>query len=159
MNPVAGRRTCPPMAGVPTLALACVVLLLLVLTGCSESPNPSSKNSKDGISIGGKTREFFTDWLREHGETNVVVDAAGVGLKGSAARLRASLYGSEQHASNSFVAELEFRVHIPSGGEIVEFVAGSGESFDRAVDDALVNFTLTTFHVLYKAFFNPADPH
>ena len=85
------------------------VLTLSVLFGCSRSaPAP-------------KSNEFFVTWLRGHGESNVVVDAQGVGIAGNPTRLRSSLYGSKKF-TNSFTAELEFRVRIPDGREIVENV-------------------------------------
>lgn len=34
-----------------------------------------------------------------------------------------------------------------------------GKTEDEAENDALINFTLTTFHVVYKSFMNPANPH
>src|SRR5262249_29616741 len=43
--------------------------------------------------------------------------------------------------------------------EIVEFVAGNGESLEAAEKDSKVNFVLSTFHVVYRSFMNPADPH
>jgi len=55
--------------------------------------------------------------------------------------------------------ETEFHIVLPQGGEIVEFVAGMGPTQDAAIDDSLANFTLTTFHVVYKCFLNDADPH
>lgn len=97
-------------------------------------------------------------WLQGHGESNIVVDAQGVGVAGNPTRLRSSLYGSKKY-TNSFTAELEFRVRIPEGREIVEYVAGSGDSLENAENDAKVNFMVSTFHVVYRSFLNPNDPH
>jgi len=121
-------------------------LLLFTWSGCSRSaPTPQSN-------------EFFTTWLRSHGESNVVVEADGVGLAGNPTRLRCSLYHGEKF-TNSFSAELEFRIRIPDGREIIEYVAGSGKSRKEAEDDAKLNFVVSTFHVVYRSFLNPTDPH
>jgi len=120
--------------------------LLLVFCGCSRSAPEASSN------------EFFTRWLQNHGESNIVSDAKGIGLRDNPTRLRFSLYDSSK-ASNSYTGELEFRVRIPDGREIVEYVAGSGESAKQAEDDAKINFVLSTFHVIYRGFFNSNDPH
>ncbi len=122
-------------------------MALVVSCACSRAAEAS------------KSDEFFANWLRAHGESNLVVDASGVGIKGNPTRLRSSLYGSEQHTNGTVTAELEFKVRIPDGREIVEYVAGLGESLEKAKDDAKVNFTVSTFHVLYQSFFNPTDPH
>src|SRR5581483_11038702 len=82
-----------------------------------------------------KSDEFFTKWLQAHGESNIVADASGVGLAGNPTRLRWSLYGSEQHTNGNFNTELEFRVRLPDQREIVEFVAGTGSSQQKAEDD------------------------
>src|SRR5689334_13699050 len=127
-------------------ALLFPALLLSILFGCSRSPTP-------------KSNEFFATWLQGHGESNVVVDAAGVGIAGNPTRLRSSLYGSEQHTNGSFTAELEFRVLLPDRREIIEYVAGRGDSLKQAEGDAKANFILSTFHVVYRSFLNPSDPH
>jgi len=122
-------------------------LLLALLCGCSRSHSDP------------KTYEFFVHWLQEHGETNIVVDANGVGLQGNPTRLSSSLYGYEQHTNGEFTAELEFDVRMPDGRKIVEFVAGSGKSLEIAENDAKVNFIVSTFHVVYRSFLNPNDAH
>jgi hypothetical protein len=127
---------------------ACLLIVLIgLIAGCAKSAAPS------------KLDAFFVDWLKAHGETNVVVGAQGVGLAGNATRLKAALYGSKKSDKGGYTVETEFRVRLPSGVEIVEYVAGMGGSEEEAVNDSLLNFTLTTFHVLYKGFLNDADPH
>jgi hypothetical protein len=121
--------------------------LWLFVPACSRSGEKSKSN------------EFFVGWLRSHGETNIVIDAQGVGLAGNATRLRSSLYGSEKQPDGSVTAETEFRVRLPDGREIIEFVAGTGNSPEAAEKDSKLNFLLSTFHVVYRAFMNPADPH
>ena len=123
------------------------ILVIAIAVGCAGEAKES------------KTDRFFIDWLEGHGETNVVVDRDGVGLADNATRLKASLYGSEEQEDGSYVVETEFRMRLPSGDEIVEYVAGIGETEDQAIDDCLLNFTLSTFHVVYKSFMNPDDPH
>jgi hypothetical protein len=103
--------------------------------------------------------KFFVEWLQQHGEKGVVADSRGVGIEGNTTRLRAALYGAKKHPQGSTTAELEFRITLPSGDEIVEHLAGLGENQDAATKDALINFVLTTFHPVYKAFMNPDDPH
>ena len=121
-------------------------LVFAVLLGCSRSA-PSHESN-----------EFFVTWLRDHGESNIVVDADGVGLAGKPIRLRWSLYESSQH-SNGATAELEFRIRLPDDREIVEYVAGSGASPEKAENSAKLNFVLTTFHLIYGGFLNPKDSH
>jgi hypothetical protein len=139
-------------------------LIALALTvGCrEEAPTSGATAAKSRGARAARRPEmddFFVKWLKAHGHADVVVDAAGVGVAGNATRLRASLYGSKRHADGGFVVEVEFTVRLPSGREITEFVAGMGDAEEKAINDALLNFTLTTFHVVYKGFINPADPH
>ncbi len=127
---------------------ACICLFALALfVGCSKAPISPGLND-----------QFFAGWLKNHGETNVVTDASGVGLAGNKTRFHSSLYGSQSGKTGDSV-EIEFRITLPDGGPIIEYVSGVGETKEKAVAQAMVNFTLTTAHVIYKAFINPADPH
>jgi len=128
------------------MKVSCCLLLLALVAGCSRTSQPSP------------TDEFFVKWLQDHGETNIVVDSSGVGLDGNKTRLHASQYGLKKNATGSSV-EIEFRIKLPEGGPIVEYVAGMGETTDKATAEAMINFVMTTAHVVYKAFMNPADPH
>jgi len=130
-----------------TTTLLVSLCLVLLMQGCSR-PGERSKSN-----------EFFTNWLQAHGATNIVEDRSGVGVAGNATRLRVSRYGSEKHQNGGVTAELEFRVRLPGGHEIIEYVAGAGDSLENAEKDAKMNFVLTTFHVIYGGFMNPADPH
>ncbi len=121
------------------------LLAFALLTSCARQPS--------------ETETFFVNWLKAHGETNIVVDGGGVGKAGNPTRLKASQYGSEKHQDGRYVVETEFRIRLPSKEEIIEFVAGMGDSEEKAADDSLLNFTLSTFHVVYKSFLNAADPH
>jgi hypothetical protein len=127
--------------------------LLLLLAGCGNLP--SQRAAKHDA----KFQQFFTEWLQGHGETKIVTDAKGIGLEGNPTRLKASLYGSEGQGDGGYVVETEFSIKLPNGAEIVEFVAGMGDTEDAAVADSLANFTLTTFHVVYRCFLNADDPH
>ena len=103
--------------------------------------------------------QFLIDWLRDHGETNVVSDRNGVGIANNPVRLNCSLYGSTGQEDGRFVVEMEFNARMPDGRRLVEFVGGVGDSLQAAIDDAKLNFVVTTFHVLYRGFINPSDPH
>ena len=121
-------------------------LACLTVAGCSGRVDSAKHN------------QFFRDWLTKHGEKEVVVDADGVGIAASPTRLKTSVYGTNKHDSGCSV-ELEFKIRLPGGEEIIEYVAGMGQTEEQAIEDALANFTASTFHVVYKAFMNPADPH
>ncbi|MEM7475117.1 MAG: DUF6348 family protein [Planctomycetota bacterium] len=104
-----------------------------------------------------QTEKFFKDWLRQHGHDDIVVDRRGVGIAGNATRLHGSFYGSKNE--DGFIVETEFRILLPSGEEVIEFLAGTGETEEQAIQDTLLNFMTTTFHVIYKGFMNPDDDH
>src|SRR6266540_2237247 len=53
--------------------------------------------------------------------------------------------------------QLDVRLEIPPGRTIVESFAGLGETREKAVADALHNFTANSFHVLLAAFFRSDD--
>jgi hypothetical protein len=118
----------------------------------ANAPNPPGPRHKESDA-------FFVQWLESHGHSDVVVDDNGVGVANNTTRLQASLYGSKQHDKGGFIVEMEFTIRVPSNRSITEFVAGIGETEAQAINDAQVNFMLTTFHVVYKGFINDADPH
>ncbi len=139
------------------------IIALALVSGCVRaSPTTSIERPKAQETRAARRPdmdEFFVKWFKGHGHADVAVDADGVGVGDNATRLRAGLYGSKPQDKGGFVVEVEFAVLLPSRREIVEFVAGMGETEQQAINDALVNFTLTTSHVVYKAFINAADPH
>ncbi len=111
----------------------------------------------------GKNRQIIgthdlEKWLKYQGEIDVVVDSAGVGLAKNPTRIQASLYRLRQTVTDCSVV-VEFDVNLPAGGPIVEYVAGSGDTEDKAIDQAMNNFSDTTMHVIYKAFLNSSDTH
>ena len=140
-----------------------LIIALALICGCRQESStpaaPAAVPQENWAPRDPRMDDFFVKWFEGHGHEDVVVDADGVGVRDNAARLRASLYGSKRHGPGGVVVEVEFTVRLPSGGQITEFVAGMGETEERAVNDALLNFTLTTFHVVYKAFVNADDPH
>ncbi len=148
------RYTCMKHALIIGLALA---------AGCGRESSPTGATAANVPESRSARRpdmdDFFVKWLRDHGHADVVVDADGVGVGDNTTRLQAGLYDSKQYDNGGFVIEVEFTIRLPSGREITEFVAGMGDTEKQAIDDALLNFTLTTFHVVYKGFINAADPH
>lgn len=149
------------------------ILLAVGLLGCSrdETPsppatpadepfvgNPPPVDPQSADIVSRRTEEYFAEWFKSHGENDVVVDANGVGLRSNPTRLKASLYESRKQ-QDGYVLELEFRIRLADGSEIVEYLGGAGETEEQAINDNILNFTLTTFHVIYKSFINGADPH
>ena len=135
------------------------ILGIALVAGCRiESTDSTRPNAKSAVATQRKVEEFFVKWFKSHGHEDVVSDANGVGLAANPVRLKASLYGSNQN-EDGCVVETEFRVRLAAGKEIVEFVAGVGKTEAEAIDDTLLNFTLTTYHVVYKAFLNDQDEH
>lgn len=124
----------------------CLAMLALA-AGCAKEPGRA------------EAEKFFRDWLRGHGEKNIVRTADGIGLKGNDVRLKASIYGTEGDDESGYTVETEFRIRISPGREIIEYVAGIGRTKDQAFQDSLLNFMLTTFHPVYKSFINPEEPH
>ena len=133
-----------------------LLLAVLVLAGCrvpaARVPG-SSAAQKPGLA-----NSFIAGLLQAHGEKNVMTTPDGVGVAGNTARIQSALYGLKQQGGD-FNAEVEFRIHLPGGQEIVDYVVGLGNSEEKAEQDAFGNFALTTFHPVYKSFINPADPH
>jgi hypothetical protein len=138
------------------------VITLALASGCGKAPSTTVPTTAESQETEAARRaemdDFLVKWLEGHGHADVVVDSGGVGVAGNDTRLRAGLYGSES-VKGGFVVEVEFTIQLPSRRKITEFVAGTGQTEEQAIKDALLNFLLTTFHVVYKAFINEADPH
>lgn len=102
-------------------------------------------------------QDYIVDLLQKHGEKQVVVDTGGVGLKGNPARLVARGYDAKA-SKHGWTVEMELRVNLPDG-QFTEYLTGIGSSESAARQKCLENFSISTFHVIYKAFLNPTDTH
>ena len=116
----------------------------------------SSKNLKPD-EVTKLARTFFVKWLEGHGEKEIINDKTGVGLKGKGTRLWAFQYKGPDGKQET--SELEFRIVLPDGREIQEFVAGAGKEKEEARVGAISNFAMSTFHAVYACCLNDADPH
>ena len=148
------------------------ILLLLILSGCGAENPPGAQakalppyvegekraSPQEADRVTEKARAYFVEWLRGHHEEHIVNDDSGVGVACSPTRLWATLYGTTA-TKNGFMVETEFRITLPNGQQIVEFLAGTGDTEEAAIDQTFANFTLTTFHVVYSCFMNLDDPH
>jgi hypothetical protein len=141
---------------------------MLFSAGCDRSPKlattayievgvAAANRKEDEISKA--ARSFLSAWLADHGETNIVNDETGVGVDSSPTRLWA--FRGKLNEGEISTSEVEFRIVLPDGREIVEFVAGlqASESGDDRASMAMVNFCMSTLHVVYSCFMNQNDPH
>ena len=136
-------------------------MTIFMLTSCHKEAdeNPPPKNASiEEVKPDEKWRKFFVEWLTAHGEKQVVDDDKGVGIAGNAVRLKASLHGLHQTGTGAS-AEVEFKIVLPTGETIIEYVAGVGKTEEAAENQAMMNFVMSTFHVVYQSFMNPDDAH
>lgn len=136
-----------------------LIIIIILAAGCGPSKVPVASAPVQVNEPIPESVEFFSQWLKDHGHNDVVSDEQGVGVANNATRLSASIYSEKPSNDGRVVVETEFRVQLPSGRTIVEFIAGIGDSREKAIHDSFVNFVVTTFHVVYKGFINFEDPH
>src|SRR5436190_23802657 len=103
-----------------------LILSIVFLAGCGRSRHSSPQLPASSPPKSGQTEALFVDLLKDHGHKDVVTTTEGVGIKGNATRLKASLYGSKKR-EGGFVVETEVRIKLHSGHESAEYVAGVGE--------------------------------
>ena len=128
----------------------------LSTTAFLEDGTPAVKKQPDRVTV--EARKFFAEWLSDHGEHDVVSDETGVGVARNSTRLWAFLCNTT-HDNDSVSTEIEFRIVLPDGREIMEFLAGHGDTEQAAIGHVMVNFLLSTVHVIYSATINLDDPH
>jgi hypothetical protein len=129
-------------------------------TPTSSSPDAPKFNfsTSNASPSGNEYTTLFHDWLRSHGEENIVIKGDKVTLGNNPASFSARTYEVEQKP-NGCLVEVEFLTTLPDGRVIQDFVTGMGKDIKAAQGDVFVNFVLTTMHILYAAFFNEEDPH
>jgi len=95
-----------------------LIIMLFLTAGCGKGTTVRSAPRLEETSAQPSQRplpnDFFVGWLEAHGHKDVVVDADGVGVANNATRLKASLYGSNEHKNSGFVVETEFTIRLPS---------------------------------------------
>jgi hypothetical protein len=136
--------------------ISIIAVVFLILAGCNREPGRRAAESPRAKSD--EYNSFFEGWLKSHGEKNVVSSPDGVSVANNPVGFSAKTYGVEQ-SDKGCTAEIEFTTVLPDKRLIVDYVAGIGADAKAAKGDAIANFTLTTFHVLYSALINDKDPH
>lgn len=122
------------------------VLLLagyLLLAGC-KSPRP-----KDADELA--CEALTSEWLAARGEKDVVRDDLGVGVARSPVRVQGRLRVATQRAKA--VVEMEFRVRLAEGIEIVELAGGQGPTTEAARREAFQGFADTVLGPVRDGFF------
>jgi hypothetical protein len=100
--------------------------------------------------------EFLLELFRAHG-VEAVAQEEWVTFRDRKWKAAASIVRAlEQQAGTS--VQLDVRLEIAPGRTIIESFAGVGETREKAVADALHNFTVNSLHVLLAAFFHSDDP-
>lgn len=130
-----------------------LLLLALALMSCQGQATITPTVTRTATDL----EQFFVRWLEGHGEKQIVTDNRGVGLSGNDVRLSIRIYDTKKQ-NDGVLCEVEFKITFLGDKEIVEYVAGIGKDEQSAINDAQLNFMLTTFHVVYKSFMNSADP-
>jgi hypothetical protein len=144
------------------LTAVCLVSVVTMLAGCTTVENraPMVEVQQDSTSGNGlkKINHYLADLLRKHGVKNVEESDQGVTVPNSKIQFKGCIYGLNQ-SKNGVTAELEIKLVLPDGRELVEYPAGGGKDADAAVGLALANFCISTFDPIYGAFFNNNDEH
>ncbi len=96
-------------------------------------------------------------WLTDRGE-HPVSDADGIGVPGHPLRIKATVYGVTPQKKGGFSTEVEIRVRVAPGKEILDYVAGAGRDQSAAMQLAVKNFVNSTLPVCTKASSIPTTP-
>jgi hypothetical protein len=99
--------------------------------------------------------EYLLELFRRHGVEALPRDEWIV-VPGRNMKANASIVREMQQPAGTSV-QLDVRLEIAPWRIIVESFAGLGETAEKAVADALHNFTINSFHVLLAAFFHSGD--
>jgi hypothetical protein len=100
--------------------------------------------------------EHLLELFQAH-DIEAVPQDGWIAFPGSTMRANASIVReTKQHGGMS--VQLDVRLEIAPGRTLIESFAGLGETLEKAVADALHNFTANSFHVFLAAFFRPNDP-
>lgn len=132
----------------------------LLLASCSQSGTTETETTtenKASNKASAAVADFYVAWLEEHDVKNIKRSGNEVLLPDSHVKLEGSIQPNREGEVTT--VELEAKITLPDGREIVDYPAGIGKDEASASGDALANFTLTTFHPLFAAFVDPKDPH
>ncbi|HKD27776.1 MAG TPA: DUF6348 family protein, partial [Xanthobacteraceae bacterium] len=98
-----------------------------------------------------QANEILLELFRAHG-VEAVPQEEWVTFPDHKRKATASIVRAIERQANTLV-QLDVRLEIAPGRTIIESFAGVGETREKAVADALHNFTVNSFHVLLAAFF------
>jgi hypothetical protein len=102
-----------------------------------------------------QANEFLLELFRAHGVEAASQDGS-VTFPNHDMRASASIAGETKQQVGMSV-QLDVRLEIAPGRTIIESLVGWGDTREKAVADALHNFTVSSFHVLLAAFFRSDD--
>lgn len=135
----------------------------LLLASCSQSGTTETETATDNATetasypSSKEVADFYEDWLKEHDVKNIKRSGNAVILPDANVKLEGGIQPNREGGVST--VEMEAKITLPDGREIIDYPAGIGDDTAKATGDALANFTLTTFHPLYAAFVDPKDPH
>lgn len=122
---------------------------MLFLAACVLLAGCRSSRPKDADELA--CEELTSEWLAARGEKEIVRDDRGVGVARSPVRVQGRLRVATQRAKA--VVEMEFRVRLAEGAEIVELAGGQGPTTEAARREAFQGFAATVLGPVRDAFF------
>lgn len=112
------------------------------LGGCDKPGPPLTEEAAN--------EQLAREWFQLKGLKDLVKDERGVGPKQSTLRLLGRLRISTER--NQFTVEMQYRVLLAPGAEIIDYAAGQGSTLEEARRDAFENFAKSVLNPIWSAF-------
>ncbi|MBS0657855.1 MAG: hypothetical protein JSR82_06355 [Verrucomicrobia bacterium] len=126
----------------PRWLLLLLALMAFSIPGCDKPQKPLTDEAAN--------EQLAREWFQVKGQKDLVKDERGVGPKQSTLRLLGRLRLATER--NQVTVEMQYRVQLAPGAEIVDFAAGQGANQDEARRDAFENFAKAVLNPIWSAY-------
>lgn len=139
-----------------------VALIAVCLTGCDRKVTPSAPASPPAAVPELPADREINEWLLKvflgH-QVPASIQGNWVVFPNTATRINAAVSASNPNVKDAVILQIDFRILLPDGRQILHPCAGWADSRAAAIASAEASFLTASFHPILVAFFDADDPH